>query len=71
MFFHIPFDLISYTLQTIGEILIAFMAIMVHHRFLHEHKIDNRVFAEMKREQFFGGVGVAFLIAGYLVRLFM
>ncbi|MBI2046074.1 MAG: hypothetical protein HYT28_01455 [Parcubacteria group bacterium] len=70
MFFNISFIFISYTLQTLGAILIGFMALMVHHRFLYEHKIDSRVFAEMKREQFLGGLGVFFLVAGYVFWLF-
>ena len=34
---------------TIGKVLIAYMALMVHHRVKKEHQIDNLVFKIMQR----------------------
>jgi len=42
---------------------------MVHRRVWKEHKINNRVYNEMKREQFIGIVGIVLLIIGYLIKI--
>ena len=57
------------TLQVLGEILIAFTLLRVHHRVLNEHKIDKRVFVEMKLEQKVGYLGVIFIVVGYLIQI--
>ncbi len=49
-------------LDAIGTIMIAWAALKVHHRMLHEHKIDKFVFQSMKLEQRLGITGV-FLVA--------
>ena len=61
--------LISETLGTIGGILIAYTALRVHHRVRKEHQIDNKVFAEMRREMYVGITGITFLLAGYVLTL--
>ncbi|MAG28870.1 hypothetical protein CL632_01855 [bacterium] len=58
---------LGFTLTFLGKLLIAFTAIMVHHRVVHEHRIDKAVFKSMKREQKFGILGVIFLVTGYLL----
>lgn len=60
---------LAYTCDLIGKLMVSFTAIMVHHRFLKEHKIDEVVLREMRREQLIGLVGVAFLISGYIFHL--
>jgi hypothetical protein len=60
---------IGFTLTFLGKVLVAFTAIMVHHRVVHEHKIDRAVFKTMKREQKVGILGVLFLVAGYLLEV--
>ena len=62
-------EILSSTLEVMGSALIGFMAIMVHHRFLHEHKIDKRVFDTMKREQVVGVLGIIMIVAGYILGL--
>ena len=62
------FSLID-TITTLGHILIAFTVLKVHHRVLREHKIDRKVFLEMRREQIVGLVGLFLIILGYLMRL--
>jgi len=60
---------ISVVLEFVGTVLIAFTALRVHHRFLLEHKVDDKVFAIMKREQLIGFIGVALLTTGFLLHL--
>lgn len=60
---------IGFTLDVIGKVLIAYTAIMVHYRFWQEHKIDEKVFATMKREQLIGIIGIALIIVGYLLQI--
>ena len=62
-------EIIGRTIDVIGKLLVAFTAIMVHHRFLREHKIDNKVFKMMKREQFFGILGVVFIVLGFVIEM--
>ena len=61
-------DLIGFTLDVVGKIMVAFTAIMVHHRVWKEHRISKRVFVEMKREQIIGIAGILFIIIGYLLQ---
>lgn len=61
--------LIGETLDVVGKIMIAFTVLMVHHRFRKEHKVDERVFKAMRREQIIGLFGIAFIIIGYFLRL--
>lgn len=55
------------TFDVVGKLFIAYAALRVHHRVLHEHRIDKAVFSTMKREQTFGILGVIFIIVGYLM----
>lgn len=61
--------LIGFTLHTLGEVMVGFTAIMVHHRVWKEHKIDNRVFAEMKRERRVGIVGLLLILVGFALQI--
>ena len=61
--------LIGETLDVVGKIMIAFTVLMVHHRFRKEHKVDEKVFKAMRREQVIGLVGIALIIIGYVLRL--
>lgn len=61
--------LIGETLDVIGTVMIAFTVLMVHHRFRKEHKVDERVFKAMRREQVIGLLGIAFIVIGYFFRL--
>jgi len=61
--------LIGFTLHTVGEVMVGFTAIMVHHRVWKEHKIDNRVFEEMKIERKAGIIGLIFIIIGFALQI--
>lgn len=60
--------LMGLTLHTIGAVLIAYTALGVHFRFWREHKLDEQVFSEMKKERFLGFMGIALIIVGYLMQ---
>ena len=62
-------QLIVHTLDFLGAAFIALAALSVHHRVLHEHKIDKRVFHIMKREQKIGFVGVFCIFASYVLKI--
>lgn len=62
-------EILSKTLEVAGTIIIGFMAIMVHHRFLHQHKIDRKVSKMMETEQVFGALGIGMIIIGYVLDL--
>lgn len=64
-------EIFAFTLDLIGKLLISFTAIMVHHRVQLEHKIDKKVYAEMKKEKALALVGIGFMVSGYLVHIFM
>lgn len=63
--------IISETLELSGEVLIAYAAIRVTYRFRHEHKVDEKVFAEMKREQNYAILGILLLVSGYILEFFI
>jgi len=62
-------ELTGFILDVLGKLLIAYTAIMVHHRFLKEHKVDAAVFRTMRREQFVGVIGVILMLAGFFLQL--
>ncbi len=59
----------AFTLDTIGKVMIAYTALLVHVRFRKEHKVDKKVFSEMKREHTIGIFGIVLIIIGYLLHL--
>jgi uncharacterized membrane protein len=63
-------EVFARTFEVIGTLLIAYAALRVHHRFLSEHKVDEKVFRTMKREQRLGVLGAVFIIAGYVLQVF-
>lgn len=62
-------DLIGSIIHTFGEIMVGFTAIMVHHRVWKEHKIDERVFQEMRRERQVGIIGLVLIVLGFTLEL--
>lgn len=61
--------MLSETLDLVGSLLIAYTVIVVHYRFWREHRVDTKVFREMRREQAIGILGVVFLLVGYFVKI--
>ena len=62
-------EFLGFTIDLIGKVMVGFTAIMVHHRVWKEHRIDEAVFREMKREQVIGIIGVALIVAGYVLQI--
>lgn len=62
-------EFIGFTLDVIGKIMVAYTAIMVHYRFWEEHKIDEAVFAIMRRERVVGVLGIIFIVIGYILQI--
>lgn len=62
-------EILGFTLDVIGKIMVAFTAIMVHHRFLKEHRVDEKVFRVMRREQLVGVIGILLIIIGFILQL--
>ncbi len=62
---------LALTFEFVGTVLIAYAALRVHFRFLSEHRVDEKVFNSMKREMRFGILGVVFVIAGYVLQMFL
>lgn len=62
-------EFIGFTLDVIGKVMVAFTAIMVHHRFRKEHRVDDAVFKMMKMEQMIGILGVILIIIGFLLQI--
>lgn len=54
----------------IGEVLVGWMAIAVHHRVRNEHKVDEKVFTLMRKENILGKFGIGLIILGLLIRLY-
>lgn len=61
-------EFIGFTLDVIGKIMVAYTAIAVHRRVWKEHRIDGKVFREMRREQIIGALGIILIIAGYILQ---
>ena len=62
-------EFIGFMLDVVGKVMVAFTAIMVHRRFRKEHKVDERIFRAMRREQLFGIIGIIFIILGFLLQV--
>jgi peptidoglycan biosynthesis protein MviN/MurJ (putative lipid II flippase) len=65
----INIELIGFMLEIVGELMLALTFIMVHHRFRIEHKVDERVFRAMKREQMIGFIGVICIVVSFFLQL--
>jgi hypothetical protein len=64
----VPF-ILGDTFELVGALMIAYAAMRVNFRFRHEHKVDERVFAEMTREHRVALLGIALLVLGYCLHL--
>jgi len=62
------YETLGETIKVIGELIIALTVLRVHHRVLHDHKVNQKVFREMKIEQVLGIVGAVMIAVGFLVK---
>jgi len=61
--------LIGITLGIIGKILLGLTVMLVHHRVVLEHRIDNAVIREMKRERWLALIAMIMMLVGFLFEL--
>jgi hypothetical protein len=66
---HIQFVIL--TINIVGEVLIAYTVIRVHHRVIKEHKIDNEVLKVMKAEQIIAVFGLALVVISYFAEVIL
>ena len=59
------------TLQTLGSLLIAYIAIRVHSKVGKSKMIDGRVILEIKHEKIVGIFGAILMIIGYILNLIL
>jgi hypothetical protein len=64
-----PLELVGFVLDGLGKILVSYTAIAVHHRVWKEHRIDEAVFREMRREQVIGMIGLTLIITGLILEV--
>jgi len=64
-------ELIALMLDTVGTLLIAYAALNVHHRFRHEHKIDEEVFQAMRQEWSIGIFGIILIILAFVLEFIL
>lgn len=62
-------EIIGFTLDIIGKILIGVAVYLVHRKVIKEEKIDKVVFKEMKKEKGLVVIGIILMIIGYLMQL--
>lgn len=60
---------LALTIQTIGEICVGLAVLIVHHRVLNEHKIDQKVIRTLRSEQVLGVVGILLIIVGFILHV--
>lgn len=63
-------EFIGDTLTVAGEIIIAYMILVVHERVREEHKVDDAVFRAIKKEQSIVALGIVLIVVGYGLRVF-
>ena len=62
-------QLAGFLIDGVGKVLVSYTAIMVHYRVWKEHKMDERVFHEMRKEQIIGMIGLVCIIIGMALEI--
>jgi hypothetical protein len=65
-----PIEVITRTVEVVGEVLVAYTVIRVHSRLVKEHRIDKQVIAEIVREQTFAKIGILLIVLAYFMDIF-
>jgi len=60
-------DLIGMSVQTLGELFVAYTVLRVHNRVMREHDIDDKVVREMHFEQSLGILGIICIVVGFML----
>lgn len=62
-------DSIGFVIHTLGELMVAFTVLRVHGQVVRDHKLDKKVFTQMRLEQWLGMAGVTCIILGFVLEL--
>ena len=62
-------NILALTVQTIGEVCVGLAVLIVHHRVLNEHRIDNAVMRSLKTEQVLGITGIVLIVVGFTLHV--
>lgn len=62
-------EIIGFTLDVIGKVLLGVSVYLVHSRVVREGKIDRAVLTEMKKEKTIALMGIILIIIGYVMQL--
>lgn len=62
-------EVVGFTLDVLGKVLLGVTVLLAHRRIVKEHRIDQEVLTEMKREQLLGLLGIVLIIVGFLLQL--
>lgn len=57
------------TIGTIGKVILGLTVILVHNRIFKEHRIDDVVLKELRRERAFGITGIVLMVVGYILEM--
>jgi hypothetical protein len=60
---------IGLTIETIGEIILAVLVIMVHERLGKDGKVDGPVLKDIKLEFILGSFSILLIAVGYVLKL--
>ncbi len=62
-------QLIGFTLDFIGKILIAISVLLVHSRVARENKIDKHIVKQIEREKWMTVFGIVLMAIGFLLQV--
>lgn len=61
--------IVGVSVGALGKVLLGVTVIKVHGKIVAEHKLDRRVFSEMRTEKMIGLWSIAFIIIGFLLEI--
>lgn len=64
-------SIVSLVAEFLGTLLIAYTALLVHHRVRVEMRIDMKVLKQMRIEMALGVIGIVLITLGFILRLVM
>ena len=62
-------DFLGFSLQVIGEILIAVAVLRMHGKLSEEHRIDKKVISTIHQEKRITYLAVLLIVAGYVLQI--
>lgn len=63
-------ELLAFTTDAIGKVMVSYTVLQVHFRMWQEHRIDKKVYDEMREERYIGLFGIFLMLVGYFLHLF-